>query len=321
MFALSINEEKILLDEGDLSLTPDESTIRWYHFDGEMSEAREWLFSLKGPDLDSINVLSDDFTRPRLFITENDELILTLRGIGFGEQQGMELISLRAWMTSNVLITVSRYPIPAIEAAQKKLCKKAKGISLPHHILWLVCEQLVTDITNDIDTKDETVDSLENTWESDHTLDIDTLTLVRLDMSKLRRFLLPQLEAFQKLSLVILEQFSTEKENAVCAARWREICNSTHRDLEVITEMKERVTILKEGLEQRMNRAMNRIMYLLSVVAAFFLPLTFIASLLGMNVKGIPGNEHPWAFFSVCGVMLIVSLFQLLLFKRWKWFG
>jgi zinc transporter len=184
-----------------------------------------------------------------------------------------------------------------------------------------VCEQLVTDITNEIDTKDETVDSLENKWESEHTLNIDTLTSVRLDMSKLRRFLLPQLEAFQKLSLVILAQFSTEKEDAACAARWREICNSTHRDLEVITEMKERVTILREGLEQRMNRAMNRIMYLLSVVAAFFLPLTFIASLLGMNVTGIPGNEHPWAFFWVCSIMLIVSLFQLLLFKRWKWFG
>jgi hypothetical protein len=61
-----------------------------------MSDAREWLLSLKGPDLESINVLSDDFTRPRLFITENDELILTLRGIGLSEQQGMELISLRA---------------------------------------------------------------------------------------------------------------------------------------------------------------------------------------------------------------------------------
>jgi len=58
-------------------------------------------------------------------------------------------------------------------------------------------------------------------------------------------------------------------------------------------------------------------MYVLSVVAAIFLPLTFVTGLLGMNVGGLPGLESPVGFaWSI--VIMIVTGICLALFFRWK---
>jgi zinc transporter len=58
-------------------------------------------------------------------------------------------------------------------------------------------------------------------------------------------------------------------------------------------------------------------MYVLSVVAAVFLPLTFLSGMLGMNVGGLPGLESPNGFlWSV--VVMIAAAVVLLVFFRWK---
>jgi zinc transporter len=58
-------------------------------------------------------------------------------------------------------------------------------------------------------------------------------------------------------------------------------------------------------------------MYVLSVVAAVFLPLTFVTGLLGMNVGGLPGVDSP-AGFLVSLVVMIFAGAGLLAFFRWK---
>lgn len=64
---------------------------------------------------------------------------------------------------------------------------------------------------------------------------------------------------------------------------------------------------------------LNRNTYLLSVVAALLLPPTFIAGLLGVNLGGIPGTDHPWAFAILCGAFFIAVAIQAWLFRRLEW--
>ncbi len=69
----------------------------------------------------------------------------------------------------------------------------------------------------------------------------------------------------------------------------------------------------------RMSEQINKNMYVLSVIAGVFLPLGFVTGLLGVNVDGIPGDETPWAFAALCGPMLALVLFEVWLFRRFKW--
>jgi zinc transporter len=60
-------------------------------------------------------------------------------------------------------------------------------------------------------------------------------------------------------------------------------------------------------------------MYVLSVVAAIFLPLTFVTGLLGMNVGGLPGVDSPMGFLIAMVVMVATSAAMLAYFRYRKW--
>jgi zinc transporter len=58
---------------------------------------------------------------------------------------------------------------------------------------------------------------------------------------------------------------------------------------------------------------------LISIVAFIFLPLTFISGLLGMNVKGIPYAEEPWAFWGVVALCVLIGVLVLGWFMWRHW--
>ena len=78
--------------------------------------------------------------------------------------------------------------------------------------------------------------------------------------------------------------------------------------------------MLQEELFNRVSQEQNARTYVLSIVAAIFLPITFISGVFGMNVAGLPGLEDINSFWIVSGVMLVISI-AILIALRWKkWF-
>ena len=75
----------------------------------------------------------------------------------------------------------------------------------------------------------------------------------------------------------------------------------------------------QEELNSRLSEQLNKRMYVLSIVAAVFLPLGFITGLLGINVAGIPGAEFAYGFVIVCLLLLLLVFIQIGLFKWKKW--
>ena len=60
-------------------------------------------------------------------------------------------------------------------------------------------------------------------------------------------------------------------------------------------------------------------MYVLTIVAAIFMPLGFLTGLLGINIGGIPGADNKWAFLIFIAMLVGVVTFQLMYFKKKKW--
>lgn len=65
---------------------------------------------------------------------------------------------------------------------------------------------------------------------------------------------------------------------------------------------------------------MNEVMKVLTIVATFFIPLTFIAGIYGMNFKSMPELEADWGYPIVLLVMVGVGIAMFLYFKFRKWF-
>jgi len=60
----------------------------------------------------------------------------------------------------------------------------------------------------------------------------------------------------------------------------------------------------------------NDVMKLLTIFSAFFLPLTFIAGIYGMNFENMPELKWPVGYFVTLGVMAVVAIIIFFWFKR-----
>lgn len=65
---------------------------------------------------------------------------------------------------------------------------------------------------------------------------------------------------------------------------------------------------------------LNEVMKTLTIFSVIFIPLTFMAGIYGMNFENIPELKWPYGYFILLGLMLVVTLISIFIFKRKKWF-
>jgi len=89
------------------------------------------------------------------------------------------------------------------------------------------------------------------------------------------------------------------------------------RYLEDLDLAREHALVSQEEMLSQLAMEQNARMYLLSVVAAIFLPLTFITGLFGMNVGGLPWLDSKSGFAATM-IIMVVAAGGLAAYFRWR---
>ncbi len=142
----------------------------------------------------------------------------------------------------------------------------------------------------------------------------DDLLSLRRTAASLRRFLLPQRDIYGQLTRSRLSWFVADDGDY-----WNELSNRLVRFLEELDLVRERVNLVLESDQRRRSERMTRTMYLLGIVTGFFLPMTFLTGLLGINVGGIPGADNPYGFAIACALVVLIAVCQWWIFRRLRW--
>ena len=68
------------------------------------------------------------------------------------------------------------------------------------------------------------------------------------------------------------------------------------------------------------NVKLNEVMKVMAIVTCLLAPATVIGGIFGMNFDIIPYAHHQWGFYFAVGMMLLIPLWMLWVFKKRGWF-
>jgi magnesium transporter len=97
-----------------------------------------------------------------------------------------------------------------------------------------------------------------------------------------------------------------------------DINDASERVWQMLETYKETVEALEATNESVLSHQLNDVLRILTVLTVVFLPLTLIASILGMNVH-VPGEEEVAPFWIVIGVMVVIGGGMLAFFRKRRW--
>ena len=294
----------------DTNLTGD-GVYRWWHFDLSDPMLEPWVTD----NLHEIPAgsLIQKQTRPRCDRFESG-LILNLRGINLNVgEDADEMVSVRMYVDSNLLITVRRKKVFAIDAIRRAAEENSAPPS-PAEFLEELVERLTVRVEQHVAEIDEITEFFEDDLEDKETPVPSELPEIRRSVIRLRRYLDPQRAALTKLAGLEMPLIPTES-----LLELREQANSATNAVEELDELRDRLVSVQEEHDANVAQRQARHGYVLSVAAAIFLPLGFITGLFGVNVGGMPGTDHPWAFAILCLGMLALAVLMFLILKVMRW--
>lgn len=285
----------------------------WIHLPREEVFSQPWInshFNFSPVIMDS---LFQDNSRPQA-IHHQDEVLVNLRGLNFNPDERLEdMVSIRMWISPTTIVTTSKDPLRAVFDLKKSLFESGG----PKNIGDIVT-QLAKHIHDRINTIISELEDSTDLIEEDDSIDFkdgrDKLKHIKMSALKIRRYIVPQKEALEYLGKEKSSIFSDQNK-----LNLRQQASHITRFIENIDFIRDRTKIVHDELAIESSEKLNRNMYLLSIVAAVFLPLGFLTGLFGINVGGIPGTANDFAFYYFSASVLVIGIILFFVFKLRKW--
>ncbi len=291
-----------------------EDGLLWVHLNRDSVDSRDWLENRSGLDPLVVEAMLAESTRPRC-AQMTGGVMLFLRGINTNPGADPEdMVSIRVWLEETRIISVRLRRLLSVDDLRSSL-DLGHGPSDVGDFLVQLADRLASRMSGVIGDIDDEVDRLQDeVLEAESRKLRSELNRVRREIIALRRYLAPQRDALNNLTHLKVT-WLTEQDRL----QLREEADRVTRYVEDLDAARERAAVTQEELSNRLTEQMNTRMYVLSVVAAIFLPLGFLTGLFGINVGGIPLAESPEGFVDIVLMLLAIVAAQVLLFRWRRW--
>lgn len=144
--------------------------------------------------------------------------------------------------------------------------------------------------------------------------DWEALLRARVELRTLEDLCEGQHDAVQEWRDYRLQDMDTELQ-----VRFADLIEHIHRVMDHVRRTEATIESAVQLHFSAVTYRTSEIMRTLTIITAIFMPLTLITGVFGMNFDMIPGLHNRWGFYASIGLMLIVSIVMLLVFRRRRW--
>lgn len=285
----------------------------WVHIQFLDTRDRE-IFSRLNIPSDFLDKLTSMRDRPRI-ISEENTTFLSLRAINFNPGSDPDdMVFLRLYSRDNLIVTLRTQKVLAVQNIIESL-DTGKGPGSIDELSLDILTNISVKISEVIYEAGDRLDEIEEKIIGDFDIKLRSdLSTLRHQIINIRRYLLPQQEVIEKFSQITCSDLTSP-----IISDLRELNEKYSRYQEKIESLRDKAAITHEEVNTIYSERLNKTMFLLSIVATVFMPLSFITGLLGINVGGIPGTDSPLAFIVVTLILIVIGLIEVIIFKHNKW--
>ncbi|MCF6130189.1 magnesium/cobalt transporter CorA [Flavobacterium sp. AS60] len=188
------------------------------------------------------------------------------------------------------------------------------------YLLYLLLDAIMENFYITIENEEDSVESLiDESKTSTNPKILEQIEKHRDNFNFLKRSIIPLRDSLYSIKSMKDDNVfnAIEHDNYSFFSRLHQKC------LELLEQIEYDLTSLDSASNfyfSTQNHKMNEVMKTLTVVSVFFMPLTFIVGVYGMNFDNMPELHWKYGYFIIVGFMLVLLLGMVYYFKKKKWY-
>ncbi|HYG64910.1 MAG TPA: magnesium/cobalt transporter CorA [Thermoanaerobaculia bacterium] len=234
------------------------------------------------------------------------------------DQDGLELEQISFFLAGNFVITLQQFHGDSFDAVRERI-RRGKGQIRrmgPDYLAYALIDALVDEFFPVLESYGERIEALEDALVTDPTTEtLHEIHQVKRDLLLLRRTAWPERDLLN--SLLHEESDIIRPEVQVFL---RDCYDHTIQVIDMIETYRDLAAGLLDVYLSSASNRLNEVMKVLTIISTIFIPLSFVASLYGMNFTHMPELDEPWGYPAVLAVMFVTGVSMVVYFKRKKWF-
>jgi magnesium transporter len=220
-------------------------------------------------------------------------------------------------LMENTVLTFQEIPGDSFDGIRKRILNNGGRIRRmgADYLAYVIMDAVVDDYFLVLDNLGESIEDFEDRAVDERDGDfIQDLQKLKQRLLRVRRIVWPLRES---LSLILhmksrligddMDPFFKDVHDAVLQAA------------EAVETYRELVAGVMEIRLSMVSNRMNSVMKVLTIISTIFIPLTFIVGVYGMNFKFMPELDMRYAYPITWGVMILIVVGMLIVFKRRRW--
>lgn len=271
----------------------------------------------------------NDYQRPKVE-EEDGRLFIISRMITFTKDKCIDDDQLSIFTGSNYVITFQSDYEDCLDVLRdrikggKGVLRKRPGLYLAYAIMDVVIDNYFVVLVQ----VGEYIEALEDClFEQPDKKTLNQILNIRREVNKLRRIAWSERD---KINEMLRDEDLVP--DAEMQPYFKDASDHTIQVIDLIDNYREMIGNLTELYLSNVSNRMNEIMKVLTIISSIFIPLSFFASLYGMNFSrenphgginhlNMPELYHPYGYVIVLSLMGLLVLFQLYFFWRKGWLG
>lgn len=313
-------EEKIITTIEESYKFKDTKTVTWINIDGvHRSEIIEKI----GKHFDIHSLILEDILNTAQQHPKMDDLgnyiFVILKMLSYDEKQDIvntEQVSLI--LGSNYVISFQEGKEGDVFDPIRERIRTSRGRIRKMGADYLVYELIDIIIDNYfliLEKLGDRIEDLEEKLVNNPTPEtLRSLHKLKREMIMLRKSVWPLREVVNRMERG--ESFLIKESTAIYL---RDVYDHTIQVIDTIETFRDIISGMVDIYLSSISNRMNEIMKVLTIIATIFIPLTFIVGIYGMNFKYMPEIEWHWGYPAVWIIMIVITVFMLIYFKKKKW--